>query len=690
MSQVLLGRYAPLLLVAALAMNACDGGEVTPTADAGTTDIVKAVCSLDKDCPAATDPCQIGRCEAGQCKMGAMTAGTKCDDDNACTTDETCLGGHCGTTNLDLCDDGNLCTSDTCDPKTGCSHGKDVVSVCEEGDPCTVGDQCADGTCKPGPATNCDDGKLCTDDSCESDSGCVYKPHAGACDDGDACTNGDACQGGACASGVPANCNDQNVCTNDTCDKSKGCAHSPTEAACDDGDVCTVGDACQASACLPGGATACDDSNPCTNDGCDAKTGCTFLPSAATCSDGDACTTGDLCNAGACLPGAATGCDDGNSCTTDACNPATGCSHANATGPCNDGNACTVGDACVDAACLPGAVTACDDGNACSADACDPTKGCGHVAIADATPCGTGELCGGGVCLPLQVTAVMVVPGATALAVDATGNSLWVAHGCKVSRYDLAGKLQLDLGSDVTCAVIDGTGSEAKFKSPDALVTMPDGSVFVHDAGATTVRRIQSQGGVTVMTHANVVAPVTQMASPGDGLLYLAGTDCAIRSVSAAGKVTLVLQSVCGSGAELFGLAVELLGGKPLAYLSNALGVIHDVDLSAQAPSPVLLAGTPVPGFLDGPAAKASFGGKARLALAKAGLLVADAGNHRLRLVTLAAPNTVWTLAGNGAGFSQGGAAGKVGIGTPTWAQSAADGSVYVLDGTSATVLRVY
>ncbi len=54
------------------------------------------------------------------------------------------------------------------------------------------------------------------------------------CDDGDACTN-DSCADGTCVND-PINCDDGNSCTDDSCDPDTGCAHEDVE--CPEGHVC--------------------------------------------------------------------------------------------------------------------------------------------------------------------------------------------------------------------------------------------------------------------------------------------------------------------------------------------------------------------------------------------------------------------------------------------------------------------
>jgi hypothetical protein len=56
---------------------------------------------------------------------------------------------------------------------------------------------CTSG-CLPGGPANCNDNNPCTDDSCNPGTGCVYANNANACDDGNPCTANDTCGGGAC------------------------------------------------------------------------------------------------------------------------------------------------------------------------------------------------------------------------------------------------------------------------------------------------------------------------------------------------------------------------------------------------------------------------------------------------------------------------------------------------------------
>ena len=127
----------------------------------------------------------------------------------------------------------------------------------------------------------------------------------------------------------------------------------------------------------------CDDQNLCTTDSCNAATGCNFAP--VICTDGEACNGTETCDPGTgqCLGGTPLNCDDLNVCTLDGCT-ASACTHApgNEGGACNDGSACTSGDVCAGGVCAGAPVDSlCDDGNSCTTDACAAAPPQGALAF---------------------------------------------------------------------------------------------------------------------------------------------------------------------------------------------------------------------------------------------------------------------------------------------------------------------
>ncbi len=128
---------------------------------------------------------------------------------------------------------------------------------CNDNNLCTASDTCSGGACVGGPALNCDDGKLCTSDSCNPQTGCVHTALPGCCSQNSDCADNNLCNGtercnlatGSCIPGKPLSCEDGNSCTDDSCDPQKGCVYTHNSAPCDDGLFCNGHDTCGDGSC---------------------------------------------------------------------------------------------------------------------------------------------------------------------------------------------------------------------------------------------------------------------------------------------------------------------------------------------------------------------------------------------------------------------------------------------------------
>ncbi len=203
---------------------------------------------LERVCGEASDGC--GK---------ALTCGI-CNDNNLCTEDSCSQNGKCVYSSTS-CDDNNECTTDVCDPSTGCSHASLTgISCKEDNNPCTT-DICNNGLCTHIPISDC----------CTSDSNCISNPlipnfcPQQVCNLSDnkcysnypSCANNDGCCPLGCNLGNDndcttctrnSQCNDNNVCTTDTC-VSGTCTFTPiTQCINNDG-------------CCPTGCNAVNDNN---------------------------------------------------------------------------------------------------------------------------------------------------------------------------------------------------------------------------------------------------------------------------------------------------------------------------------------------------------------------------------------------------------------------------------------------
>ncbi len=379
--------------------NACGNGLCEPL-DGGPTgcpaDCQPACgnCVCEKGENGKNCPNDCGSCGDGTCSWCAAA------DESALSCPSDCKAADCLPSDPTACDDGNICTVDSCTQNQACSH-LPAVATCTDGDPCTVGDLCAGSVCKSGVfPLSCDDQDPCTYDQCAPLIGCQhFAASAGPCNDGDKCTNGDSCYGGVCIPGDATDCDDGAPCTDDSCLPQKGCQHVANAAPCSDGNICTKDDLCAYGVCS-GVLLSCDDNNVCTGDVCSPLTGCGHIALEGYCDDGSACTAQDSCQGGICS-GKATSCDDGLGCTLDSCDATLGCQHQNLSVTCFDGNACTAGDACKDGQCKGDSVD-CADQNPCTSDACSDTLGCTHLILDgycdDGDACTVNDACSSGFC----------------------------------------------------------------------------------------------------------------------------------------------------------------------------------------------------------------------------------------------------------------------------------------------------
>ncbi len=474
--------------------------------------------------------CELVKCkpDTGECLVKAV-ADTQppklCDDGNGCTASDHCKAGSCvGGANTCVCvkdadcagkEDGDTCNGTLycdlsagkpkcvinpatvvtcpgagadpcapvlCDKKSGkcTAEAKPDLTPCDDGQVCTKGDVCEDGSCKSGTDlcgckqdADCqqfDDGDLCNGALyCDKKAGaCKVHPgtiiHCSKAGSTDCMTMACAPALGVCKPEFAikfSQCNaDDNPCTvDDTCDGFGSCLTGTNTCVCETNDDCKSkedGNACNGTlycdklqnppTCLvnPTTVVVCTgkDDGPCKKNTCDKKTGkCAMKKSAdlSKCDDGKPCTVGDICKAGSCKGGtdlcackADADCiDDGN-----ACNGTPYCDTAASPPVCKtkpaSAVACTeASQGCKKTTCNPstgkcGLVavdSACDDKNPCTVDICGPKGKCSHGSVVNGSVCTAGaetaKICHDGQCLALAPAMIYVPDGPTQMGCNA-------------------------------------------------------------------------------------------------------------------------------------------------------------------------------------------------------------------------------------------------------------------------------
>ncbi len=422
----------------------------------------------------ALDQCHVaGVCDpaTGVCNDPFAQNGTPCDDERSCTGPDACQNGICmpAGDNCD-CDREAECIS----PPNECHEGQgscDVASGrctyypkadgtdCNDGNECTMIDECSGGYCAGSVPPDCNDGNVCTDESCDPMLGCVYTANTVPCDDYNACTGTDVvpdrCADRACVSGDTVNCDDGTMCTSDACNPMTGCVH--IEVVCDDQSVCTD-DSCDSATGCKNEPLSCDDSNACTTDKCDAIFGCYQEP--VVCFDDNLCTY-DLCDPQIGCQYPLINCDDGNVCTTDTCDPFSGCRYEFNTASCDDQEKCTVSDVCTNGNCV-GTLVVCDPPDQChytgvcnsASGLCDYQSKPEGTACDDMNPCTSGDQCMGGTCMGT------LIPGCKTCTADGDCEDM------NLCTYDACTNGVCD-NAPATCGVEDGCCSVNCLDDPD-------------------------------------------------------------------------------------------------------------------------------------------------------------------------------------------------------------------------------
>jgi len=228
-----------------------------------------------------------------------------------------------------------------------------------------------------------------------------------------------------------------------------------------------------------------------------------------------------------------------------------------------------------------------------------------------------------------QSTAQFNTPGG--MAFEATGSLLWLADTANntVRRLDLAA------GTTSTLAT-NSSGGNILFNSPvdvaiDAntnlyILTRTDGRIHRVD-----LRNLSFGAAVTPIVPAGTFAAPNALAFDGVGNLYVVEESGALRRVALSNLT--VSASLLPAGTFVTPRGVEVLDNGRIAVSDATRHTIHLVDPNTLAVT--FLAGvTNTPGTATGSGATAQF--NAPQHLGKAGnniLIVADQGNHQVRLV---------------------------------------------------------
>jgi DNA-binding beta-propeller fold protein YncE len=246
-------------------------------------------------------------------------------------------------------------------------------------------------------------------------------------------------------------------------------------------------------------------------------------------------------------------------------------------------------------------------------------------------------------------------------------------------------------GSD-TSGSADGDGSAATFDNPASVTVAPGGNLFVAAYDGNQIRQVTPTGTVTTIIAPGMFRQPFGLVAADDATLFV-DTDVSPQGAKSSQSGTIWRVDVAAHTATVVAASV----GRPrgVARLSDGRLVLADfynnllLVLDPATGMTSVLAGDRCPGYADGVGGAARFNTPYGLAVRGDGaIVVADLGNHRLRLVR-PADGTVETLAGDGTVGMVDGAVAQVTFNAPKDVAIDAAGAIYVSDSGNHRIRRL-
>ena len=247
----------------------------------------------------------------------------------------------------------------------------------------------------------------------------------------------------------------------------------------------------------------------------------------------------------------------------------------------------------------------------------------------------------------------------------------------------------------------DGTGTAARFNSPQGVAVDSVGTVYVADSGNRRIRKISPEGVVTTLAGSGVegfadgTGAAAQFSYPrgvavdSSGTVYVADSGNAlIRKITTAGVVTTLASSGVAGYADGTGAAAQFSGPQGVAVDASGTVYIGDGDnnrIRKISPEGVVttLAG-PGGGIFGG----AQFDGLRGVAVDSVGTVyVADLYNYRIRKIS--PEGVVTTLAGSAKYGHADGTGAAAQFSGPTGVAVDSYGVVYVADSGNNQIRKI-
>jgi len=298
--------------------------------------------------------------------------------------------------------------------------------------------------------------------------------------------------------------------------------------------------------------------------------------------------------------------------------------------------------------------------------------------------------------------------GPQSVAVDGSGNVYVLDCGNNIVRkITPAGKVTTFAGLAGATGDTDGTGSAARFITPNRACVDSSGNIYLTDSGNNNIRMITPAGVVTTIAGSNAnpgvagstdaTGTAARFSSPlgiaidstNTNLYVVDHLNSTLRQIVISTKVVTTLAGLAGAGGTTDGTGNAARFNLPADVCLDGSGNLIVSDYHSYTMRKVTTAGAVTTvagtagtsGIADGTGAAARFNFQNGCAADASGnIYIADQGNNEIRKMTT--PGYVVTTLGgwNGQGGSTDGAGAAASFSSPCGVAVDSSGNVYVTD----------
>ncbi|MBA3682982.1 MAG: hypothetical protein H0W73_17730 [Bacteroidetes bacterium] len=294
--------------------------------------------------------------------------------------------------------------------------------------------------------------------------------------------------------------------------------------------------------------------------------------------------------------------------------------------------------------------------------------------------------------------AVASFSNPTGVCSDASGN-IYVAdnNNHKIRKISPIGLVTTLAGSG-TIGAANATGTLASFYNPTGVCSDANGNIYVADNNNNKIRKITPAGVVTTLAGSGSIGAVDAvgtlasfhfpygLCSDGVGNIYVADSyNHKIRKITSTGTVTNLAGSGNIGAVDATGILASF--AYPISVSSDAFGNVYVADFNnhkirkiTTSGTVTTFAGSGTPGAVDAIGVLASFSNPAGICLNPVGdIYIADAGNHKIREITLcvapSAPTNTTNISNTQICFGNSTTLSAISSGTINWYSTPTGGS---------------